>query len=281
MTLILFYGIPDKWLLVVAAILFLGTGRYLSFILSGPSDFFFRELLPGQSTTLAYVETLRDGSLSEVFRLNLTEGSFSRLSLQFGLLGRGYLTLAYFLVGLWLMRSGVMRALLDYKNAIRNTLLWSLLMAALFYFLFRLSMYYLPQPWNYSSWPVVAVFTFYDLTNIATTAIFVCGFLLLFLHKPGWQWVKLASYGRLALSNYLLQTLVGTFIFYGWGLGLLGQLHDWQTFLLGVLIVLLQVWLSIWWLSRFRYGPAEWLWRCMTYFKVLPFRGSRQVPGAT
>jgi uncharacterized protein len=82
----------------------------------------------------------------------------------------------------------------------------------------------------------------------------------------------LAATGRMALSNYLMQTLICTTIFYGHGLGLFGTLSR-----LEQLGVVLGVWafqlaLSPLWLTAFRYGPAEWAWRCLTYLRREPFR---------
>lgn len=81
-----------------------------------------------------------------------------------------------------------------------------------------------------------------------------------------------APAGRMALTNYLLQSLIGTLVFYGHGLGLWGQVaRRWQ--LLGVLVVFAtQVAASRWWLSRFRFGPVEWLWRACTYGRFPPMR---------
>ncbi|MCR6662016.1 MAG: DUF418 domain-containing protein [Luteimonas sp.] len=77
----------------------------------------------------------------------------------------------------------------------------------------------------------------------------------------GW----LAPAGRMALTNYLMQSLVMTWIFYGYGLGYFEQLsRAWQPLLVFAFFAL-QVALSHWWLSRFRFGPAEWLWRWATY----------------
>ena len=75
----------------------------------------------------------------------------------------------------------------------------------------------------------------------------------------------LAPAGRMALTNYLSQSLVCTLIFYGYGLGYFEQLpRAWQVpFVLAFFAV--QVALSHWWLARFRYGPAEWVWRTVTY----------------
>jgi uncharacterized membrane protein YeiB len=74
----------------------------------------------------------------------------------------------------------------------------------------------------------------------------------------------LAPAGRMALTNYLMQSVVASAFFYGYGLGHWGMPRAQQAAF--VLVVFgLQVLLSHWWLARFRYGPMEWLWRWMTY----------------
>ena len=86
---------------------------------------------------------------------------------------------------------------------------------------------------------------------------------------------RLAAVGRMALTNYLLQSVIGVAIFYGYGLGLFGQverLNLWW-FILGIWIM--QLALSPWWLSRFRHGPVEWLWRTLTYWRKQPMRVAR------
>ena len=75
--------------------------------------------------------------------------------------------------------------------------------------------------------------------------------------------------GRMPLSNYLLQTLLGLFIFYGWGLGFWGKTTPLAELVLAVaLYAAIQLPLSAWWLSRFRYGPVEYLWRRLTYGRL-------------
>lgn len=77
---------------------------------------------------------------------------------------------------------------------------------------------------------------------------------------------QLAPVGRMALSNYILQSLLGTLFFYGYGLGQWGLPRSQQV--LYVLVVFaMQVLLSRWWLSKFRFGPLEWAWRWITYGK--------------
>jgi len=96
----------------------------------------------------------------------------------------------------------------------------------------------------------------------------------LMLQGVRWKtWLhKIAPAGRMALSNYLLQSLVCTTIFYGYGLGLFGSVGRAPGLGLVVVIYLAQVAFSGWWLKRFRFGPAEWLWRTLTYGKHQPMR---------
>ena len=82
-----------------------------------------------------------------------------------------------------------------------------------------------------------------------------------------WLRTWLAPAGRMALSNYLLQSLIGTLLFYGYGFAFWGQVgRAWQV-LLVLVIYALQLLFSRWWLARFNYGPMEWLWRAATYWQ--------------
>ena len=78
----------------------------------------------------------------------------------------------------------------------------------------------------------------------------------------------------MALSNYIMQSLLGTLFFYGYGLGHWGLPRSQQV--LYVLVVFaMQVLLSRWWLSTFRFGPLEWIWRWITYGRRPPMRAIR------
>ena len=87
---------------------------------------------------------------------------------------------------------------------------------------------------------------------------------------------RLAAVGRMALTNYLMQSLICLFIFTGIGFGLLGTLHRTELYLVVILIWAFQLWLSPWWLARYRYGPAEWLWRALTYGTAPQFSRTEQ-----
>ena len=79
-----------------------------------------------------------------------------------------------------------------------------------------------------------------------------------------------AAVGRMAFSNYLLQTLICTTIFYGHGFRLFGNVERWLQVLIMIGIWIFQLIISPIWLRHFRFGPMEWLWRSLTYWKVQP-----------
>ena len=83
---------------------------------------------------------------------------------------------------------------------------------------------------------------------------------------------RLAATGRMALTNYIAQSLICTFIFYGHGLGLFERVSAAGQMGIVAAIWLLQLAWSPWWLDRFRFGPMEWLWRTLTYMKKQPMR---------
>jgi uncharacterized protein len=90
---------------------------------------------------------------------------------------------------------------------------------------------------------------------------------------PVWQarFAPIAAAGKMPLTNYLMQTMICTTLFYGWGLGWWGQVGPAaQLALAFAIFFLVQVPLSMLWLRRFRWGPLEYAWRVATYGKLPP-----------
>ena len=124
-----------------------------------------------------------------------------------------------------------------------------------------------------SDFDILASFPFFKPTyNLGRLAMAIgwIGLLILAMRRFGIG-QRLAAVGRIALTNYLMQSLICLFIFSGIGFGLLGELRRTELYFVVVLIWAFQLWLSPWWLARYRYGPAEWLWRALTYGKAPQF----------
>lgn len=102
---------------------------------------------------------------------------------------------------------------------------------------------------------------------------------ILLVQNPLWRarLSRFGAIGRTALSNYLLQSIVGTLLFYGYGLGFFGT-GPALLLIPAVLIYAAQAVIAPWWVARFQFGPAEWLWRSLTYMKAQPMIRSAAAP---
>jgi uncharacterized protein len=109
----------------------------------------------------------------------------------------------------------------------------------------------------------------------------LANFLLALLVTLGYVALALGAVGRMAFTNYIAQSLIMTAVFYGGGrgLGLFGQLTwvEWTLVVLAVWAVQL-AWSPLW-LARFRMGPLEWLWRSLSYNRLVPLRRDRALKG--
>lgn len=83
---------------------------------------------------------------------------------------------------------------------------------------------------------------------------------------------RFAAVGRMALTNYLMHSVILTSVFYGYGLGLYSEIPRFWQMGFVVVVIALQLYLCPWWLSRYRFGPVEWLWRSLTYWRRQPMR---------
>ena len=102
--------------------------------------------------------------------------------------------------------------------------------------------------------------------NLAMMLIIVSGTTLLFYNTSAKNWlIKIAPYGKMSLTNYLTQSIVGGFIFYNWGLGLFRYCGHTVSFLLGICMIVLQYLFCTWWLKNHKRGPFEELWSKLTW----------------
>ena len=113
----------------------------------------------------------------------------------------------------------------------------------------------------------------YQLGRVAMSMGWL-GLIMLFCQGEIWSGLKnrLAAVGRMALSNYLLRSLICLVLFTGAGFGLIGVFERWELYVIVLLIWMVQLALSPWWLKRYSFGPAEWLWRSLTYGSMQKWR---------
>ena len=116
----------------------------------------------------------------------------------------------------------------------------------------------------------------YNYLGSMLMAIGYIGLFNLFYLSDGFKQLKtrLQAVGQMAFTNYITQSVICTGIFYGFGFGLFSSLTRFEMILVAIGVLALQLIWSQWWLSKFKFGPLEWLWRSLTYFKPQPMKRS-------
>ena len=234
--------LPNRWVWAIAALLFIQPLELYQY-LSGHA----LSLRPEGGQTL--YTTLAEGSLCESLRASLRYGPISSFAWAFEH-GRATQTLLLFVLGMLL---GRYRMFYDEGRHLR---IWGGILAA----------------GVLGAWLV----PFEATRNLLTAAAIVAAVVLLWYRLPGFARALrgMTFFGRMSLTNYLLQSVIGTWLFYNWGLGLYRHVDVVYGTLLGVGIILVQYLFCRLWLGRFSHGPAEWLWKKLTWIEV-PFIGRK------
>ena len=181
---------------------------------------------------------------------------------------------AMFLAGVWAAKTGIIKNYKDhlpfFRKTFRTTLIIGLIANTVFtYSYFR------------TSAAMADIYTVlysagHILGGISFGIMYVSGIVLLVNRGKLKGFGSLMSpVGRMALTNYLMHSIICTTIFLSWGFGLFSKITAWHGVLLTIVIFGIQVYYSKVWLKYFDYGPFEWLWRSLTYGKLMPFRKTR------
>jgi uncharacterized protein len=183
----------------------------------------------------------------------------------------GFIVFGMFLIGAWFVRSGAIARPREFPRLYAG-LRWVALPVGL---LAMLASVALEPTMDFAAFDlrIATAFALQMTANLLMCLGYVA-WIMRALEAPVWQrpLCLLAPAGRMALTNYLMQSLVCTWIFYGYGLGYFEQLpRAWQP-VFALALFGMQVLVSHLWLSRFRFGPMEWLWRSATYLKPQPLR---------
>jgi len=198
--------------------------------------------------------------------------------------------LAVFLMGFWSMKSGYLRRVIEDPRTTRRLLFGALVAAAIGYAWSANYTKLLPSlfSWSVSTrlsdphfWvPRQLIFKMFNWSTEGTAVAYAAILLLLWQRPRIARLLRpLAATGRMALTTYLTQSIVCTLLFYGYGLGWYGHVGYSGMFLITLILFACQMAASSWWLTRFRFGPVEWLWRTLTYGRAPRMRVSFRVGG--
>lgn len=265
--LLLFFRLPAKVLLWTAAATFLfpfygsvfeATLAFFQFDYEAPLQSFSRGEL---------VELKHNGNYFSGVTLRIKEYAFVMGYVYAGMVPTAF---SMMLLGGYLLKLGVLDNL---SSWLRRSKI-GLLVAAIVLFTYRIILVYYVLPnfeVEHGSLLSILLMTLYYLVDIAMCLVilWVLGALMQ-MPRAKRALSPLSYVGRTALSNYILQSVFGYLI--------MRTFHGYEAFSPAACIVLVtgifiaQIFLSKWWLVKFRFGPLEWLWRCISYKKILPIK---------
>jgi uncharacterized protein len=209
------------------------------------------------------------GVIVDWFKLNTLGIAFRFADLFFT--GRPFKVLAMFLLGLYIGRHRMWSNLDAQAPLLKRVALWGFVIglpASL-----TLAAIKDPDAYFAGGWPGLLETALYAVAVAPLALGYAAAFALLWRRR---SWERLLRVftpaGKMALTNYLSQTVIATLIFSGFGLRLAGHVGATYMWLLAIAILALQIMLSSWWLARYRFGPLEWVWRSATYRARQPMK---------
>jgi len=269
--LIPLYKVKTQWLVAIAAILLLQIPDVIAFIslLNGNA--------PNEPTSLvAYMDQLYEecanvfihGSFADVIKFNLWKGQSAKLLWVFNS-ARYPQLIALFIFGMLIGRYGIHKSEEKMMRYSRLILPYAIVVFLLFYTIVLL----LPVCGVEGFALRAGTTLFKSYANLGMMIMYVSGFILLYYKtkmRKGMEYM--APIGRMSVTNYMSQGMIGVPLFYGFGANWALELSFFQCMIVGLAIYAIQLVFSNWWIKRFYYGPVEWLWRTLTWFKKIPLR---------
>jgi uncharacterized protein len=267
--LLLLRNVSDRTLLVLAAVCVLYPAlRSLALVLFAPADWTAVRLALGREYAAAATAAFGSGSYADAVVENwqiLRRTYLTWMGLERTISLAYVLFLATMLLGLLAGRHGWIQRAAANAAVVRRVQWWALGIGVAAGVALTVA-YRFVEPAVPSYWAILERSS-YGVSRVALMIFYVATIVRL-AQNPRWlPWLMpLATAGRMPLTNYLLQSVVCTAIFYGWGLGLRRQMGEaLQLTLAFAIFFLLQVPLSVWWFRHFAYGPMEYLWRLASY----------------
>lgn len=246
-----------KWaggLLIVPVVLYVATGTLI-----GPD--FYKAGLSYSDAGYKAIEVYRSGTLRQIWEQNAAD----LLTARMGYLMETPMMLAMFLLGAYAGKRGIFRQPEAHEVFIRKVQTWT----------------------AWIGWPLVACFALLGQAGPNTPlggnsmmintyiagpliGIFYIATLTRLLQRAQWQrWLRpFQAAGRMAATNYLLQSVTCVWIYYSFGGGLYAYASPPVYVLIWLLVLGGQLAVSSWWMDHFRFGPVEWIWRKLTYGKA-------------
>ena len=257
----LFCRLSDRTVAIVATILILQPMDWIKtvYALFNP-DYVAGESLAAYYFGIAF-DVQKNGTFLETIRMNMWEGQLANMTWALEH-GRILQTPGLFLLGMLVGRRGL------FLYSERNEGLWlkTLAISLLCFFpLYGLNNM-LPEFVTRAAVLVPLQVIISSLSNLSFMVLLVTGLLLTFYRvKDRSFFMRFTSYGKMSMTNYIGQSVIGSLLFYHWGFELGRYMGITYSFLFGIVFVLLQMAFCSWWMNHHKHGPFEGVWKRLTW----------------
>ncbi len=216
---------------------------------------------PDMKKIYAIVHIYSQGTVKQMLTQNWVEWKGSLATQLFALYAVGL-----FLLGMWVWRSGIVQRLDEYRPVFKRVCAWCLPIGLVMNFFYAWEYAVTPPDGDSLGIHIANILHFFGAHILA--AGYITGLALIFLNPNLRRFVApFAAVGRMALTDYLMESVLCTLFFYHYTTGLFGRVGPAYGWAVTIVLFSAQVVFSNWWLRHYRFGPMEWLWRGLTYGK--------------
>lgn len=205
-------------------------------------------------------------SLWEMIKVNFVTGQLASLNWAW-CYGRVFQTASLFMIGMLLGRKGLFRLTDETRTGVmhfwQRVAFYALPSAVLLYFGKEFIYGQIANPFLKATMQTI----WNSWYNLAFMLVMVSAFLLLYWINEGRVQRILVPYGKMSLTDYVSQSIIGSFLYFGYGLGLHQYCGTTYSLLIGIAFFLLQLGFAHWWFRHFRRGPLETLWHRLTWIR--------------
>ncbi|HTA52548.1 MAG TPA: DUF418 domain-containing protein [Candidatus Acidoferrum sp.] len=214
----------------------------------------------------AIIQIYAHGTVHQILKQNWVEWKGFLVAQLFSIYAVGL-----FLLGMWVWRSGIVQRLPEYRPVFKRVCAWCVPIGLVFNFFGAYENAVVPDGKFTLALAVSSMVHFLGAHILA--AGYISGLALIFLNVNLRRFIApFAAVGRIALTDYLMQSVLCTLFFYHYTTGLFGRVGPAMALIPTVVLYSAQVVFSNWWLRHYRFGPMEWLWRGLTYGKFPSMR---------
>jgi len=259
LVLLLFYRCSAKTLAIISGVIILTVPFVMAYVNGLEIEH------PAIASNPEYLKLYHSGNWIDFFRFNLLASFYEQIIIPGYAITAHYVMLGCMLFGFLLQKLNFFNRLRELKGLLKNVCVISFALAVIIGIGFNIAIIYKS--------PILKIFhPLYWL--VLSTMIFIStGICLLYINgKLKTVFSYFSAGGKMTLTNYMTQNVLAGIIFSGIGFGIADSMPYWFYFFLAISVFIIQLFVSKWWLSKYNYGPIEWLWRSASYRELVPFK---------